>query len=192
MGMQLDTVQLYDRFQAPINPENIEQRQEGRYWYATIRTGPELLTQYRLATHRFQAPALDPVAWVLEVSVDGIDWKQVHNCELAPRDIPVSRGQLSQHFFQHLETLDSANLAFRLGFLCELLANAVSFSWLLAGTIWLSESTDTCVDTAPLLWYSCYIMVLGTWSFFGSASLILIMGAVASALGGFNTRSSGS
>lgn len=92
-------------------------------------------------------------------------------------------------FFQHLETLDSAVGAFRVGFLCELLANAASFAWLVAGTIWISSSTDTCVDSAPLLWYSCYLMVLATWSFFGSATILLIMGAVASALGGFNMSS---
>jgi len=188
-GMQLESLQLYDRFQVPVNRGNIEERQEGRYWYATVRTGPELLTQYRLVTHRFNAPALDPVAWVLEVSVDGMDWKQVHTCEAAPRDIPVARGQLSSHFFQRLETLDSAVGAFRLGFLAELLANAASFAWLVAGTIWISNSTDTCVDSAPLLWYSCYLMVLAAWSFFGSATLLLIMGAVASALGGFNMSS---
>merc|ERR1712184_123419 len=112
-------------FQVPINRANIEERQEGRYWYATIRTGPELLTQYRLVTHRFHGPVLDPLAWVLEVSVDGIDWKQVHICDLAPTDIPVARGQASQYFFQHLKTYADSLVAFRLGFIGELLANAV-------------------------------------------------------------------
>jgi len=188
-AMQLGCLQLFDRFQVPINRANMEERQEGRYWYATIRTGPELLTQYRLVTHRFHGPAFDPVEWVLEVSVDGIDWKQVHTCEVAPIDIPVARGQLSHHFYQYLETLDSARAAFRLGFLCELLANAASFAWLVAGTLWISDSTDTFVDAAPLLWYSCYVMTLATWAFFGSATLLLILAAVASAMGGLNSRS---
>jgi hypothetical protein len=185
-SMQLESLQLFNQFQVPINRANIEEHQEGRHWYATSRTGPELLAQYRLVTHRFHAPALDPLAWVLEVSVDGVDWKQVHTCEVPPRDVPVARGQHSKYFFEHLETNDGAVVAFRSGFVGELLANAVSLGWLVAGTIWLSESTNTCVDTAPLLWYSCYIMVLGTWSVVGSSTLFLIMDAVASALGGFN------
>jgi len=187
-GMQLERLQLYNQFEVPVSLGNMEQRQEGRYWYVTIRTGPELLTKYQLVTHRFNGPAFDPVSWVLEASVDGIDWKQVHTCEATPREVPVARGQPTPPFFQNLETLDAAIGAFRSGFLCEVLSSAASFAWLVAGTLWISDSTGTCVDSAPLLWYSCYLMALIAWSVFGSATLLLIMGAVASAVGGFSLR----
>jgi len=189
-NMQLGSLTLYDQLGMPIQDGEIDQHQDGRYWYVTIRDGPELITQYRLVTHPTAEASLDPSKWVLEGSVDGVEWKSLHEF-LATGEVPTNRGQ-SSRLFEGMESHKAARVfAYRVGFLLELAANAASMAWLAAGTTWVGESTDMCVDTAPFLWYNCFIMLLVVWSFLGTVTLgtvVVAVGSVVFGQGGVRER----
>ncbi|KAF4731097.1 hypothetical protein FOZ62_027138 [Perkinsus olseni] len=46
--------------------------------------------------------------------------------------------------------------SFKGGFVLELLLLAVSFCWLCAGMVWVNSSV-TCIDTSPLLWWTVFV-----------------------------------
>merc|ERR1712217_185052 len=117
----------------------------------------------------------DPVAWVLEGSFDGVDWVVVD--ERDGVEMPRGRG-VATELFEDMPHLDDATSAFRCGFLVEVMANIASFAWLVAGTAWVSLGTETCVDSAPYLWYPSYIIVVITWSFIGTMVVGIIVSAV--------------
>mmetsp|Transcript_90911 Transcript_90911/g.294182 ORF Transcript_90911/g.294182 Transcript_90911/m.294182 type:complete len:403 (-) Transcript_90911:76-1284(-) len=174
---KLDGLVLFDQFSLPIERAYVEERQEGMYWFATLkRDGAELVTGYQLVTHRTAAPGLDPVSWTLEGSADGVDWQSIDECEGQP--VPRERGAATA-LFEDLLHLEDATSAFRGAFLLEVAANAAALAWLVAGTAWVSSGTETCVDSAPLLWYSCYLIVVTAWSFLGTMTIGLIVSAVA-------------
>jgi len=181
-NLQLGSLTLYDHLSMPIHQSvEVEQYQDGRYWYVTIKNGPVLITQYRLITHPTSAPSLDPSKWVLEGSVDGIEWKKLHAFR-AMVEIPMRRSQSSPSFEDMEDHTAAIVFAHRVGFLLELAANAASLAWLAVGTSWVGASSDVCVDTAPLLWHSSFIVLLVVWSFLGTVTLSTVLCAVVSLL----------
>ncbi|CAE8618854.1 unnamed protein product [Polarella glacialis] len=88
-------------------------------------------------------------------------------------------------FGQSLRTnFEEPTAAFCAAFLVELAANAAALGWLVAGSSWVSAGTDAYVDSAPFLWYSCYLMVVFIWSLLGTMTTGLIASAVATVLPG--------
>eukprot|EP00435_Cladocopium_sp_Y103_P042896 s1142_g12.t1 len=175
-NFQLDSVVLLNRCGAPIHRSLVDQRHEANYWFVEIREGPELVTGYQLITHRTEGAECDPVSWVVEGSVDGVNWQLVDQCNDEP--MPRQRESASQQY-EDLLHLPDAQAAFRQGFLAEAAACAASFAWLVLGTSWVSAGTEACVDSAPHLWYWSYFLVVVMWSSLGTVTIGLIVCAVA-------------
>lgn len=175
-NFQLDSVVLFNRCEAPIHRSLVDERHEANYWFVDIRGGPELVTAYQLITHRTEGPECDPVSWVVEGSVDGVNWQLVDQCN--DETMPRQREAMSQQYDDLLH-LPDAQAAFRQGFLAEVAACAGSFAWLILGTSWVSAGTEACVDSAPYLWYWSYFLVVVMWSSLGTVTIGLIVCAVA-------------
>jgi len=172
---QLDSLQLHDQFGVPVHRSMVEQRHDGEYWYFSFPEA-ELVTGYQVVTHRTTVPAHDPVSWRFEGSVDGVDWRVLHECERHP--VPEARSAPTE-VLRDLAHLVDAVGAFRKAFLVEIAMTAASLTWLWFGTSWISDGTDSCLDSSPVLWYYCYLVVVFIWSFIGSITILLIISAVA-------------
>lgn len=180
---RLGGLQLFDQLQQPISrvPEEVEEGPlgGGSFWQVSLRKEPLLPTSYQLLTHGSADPAQDPAAWTLEGSLDGMTWELLHQVdEEGHEEVPRIRSALTRAF-EDLLHLEKATTSFRLAFLLEIVCNVASFAWLVAGTAWVGAGTETCVDSAPLLWYPCFLLVVGVWSFLGTATIGLIVSAVA-------------
>lgn len=171
----LDGLVLYDQFGLPMDMYRTQQRKELNYWFVTLAEA-ELVTGYHLITSRSSSPQLDPSSWVLEGSYDGVTWQMLDECE--GETLPDGRG-VATFLYEDLAHLVDGTAAFRRAFLVELALSAASFAWLIAGSAWVSQGTETCVDTAPLLWYSSYFTVVLVWSFLGTVTTGLIVSTVA-------------
>lgn len=66
---------------------------------------------------------------------------------------------------------------FRTGFVCELVLTALSFAWCATGTYWLTQSV-TCMDTAPMIWWTCYTLNVCMWSVLGTMIFFVIVSTV--------------
>jgi len=172
---QLDSIQLRGRFGLEIPQATVSQQHSGAVWLLNLDK-PERVSAYTLVTHRSASPDLDPVMWMFEGSVDGIHWELLD--EYGDTSIPTARGSESV-LMDNLADEEEVNDTFRSGFFLEQAFNIGAFAWLVTGTSWVSAGTDTCVDSAPLLWYSCYMMVVAVWSLTGTMAMVLIISAVA-------------
>eukprot|EP00931_Biecheleriopsis_adriatica_P035558 TRINITY_DN20471_c0_g1_i1.p1 TRINITY_DN20471_c0_g1~~TRINITY_DN20471_c0_g1_i1.p1 ORF type:complete len:437 (+),score=68.51 TRINITY_DN20471_c0_g1_i1:76-1386(+) len=175
-NFKLDSVSLYNRLGVPIHRSLVSERQEVNYWFVEITDGPELVTGYKLITHRTEGPGTDPVSWIAEGSYDGVNWQVIDECD--GENMPTQREAASQ-YYDDLDHLPDAQAAFRKGFLVEMAATAGAFAWLALGTSWVSSGTEACIDSAPYLWYYCYFLVVLIWSGLGTVTIGLIVGAVA-------------
>lgn len=173
---QLGSIQLRGRFGLEIPEATVSQQHGGAVWLLNLDK-PERVSSYTLVTHRTASPDLDPIMWTFEGSVDGILWDILDEWE--DTSIPMARGAESL-LMDSLADEEDANDTFRSGFCLEGMFNIGAFAWLVTGTSWVSAGTDTCVDSAPLLWYSCYVMVVAVWSLTGTMAMVLIISAVAS------------
>eukprot|EP00932_Pfiesteria_piscicida_P016807 SRR837773.3715.p1 GENE.SRR837773.3715~~SRR837773.3715.p1 ORF type:complete len:200 (-),score=51.47 SRR837773.3715:41-574(-) len=156
--------------------QNMQEWQDGDSWRATIKSGPTLIKAYQVVTSTRGDPALDPVEWTLEGSIDGVDWTVLD--ESPDVDVPRERGAATQ-IMDELAHQQAANMAFRSAFLVEVLSNVLAFAWLLLGTYWVGLGSVDCVDSAPLLYYPSFFLVVIVWSFLGTMTIALVMSAVA-------------
>jgi len=180
---KLEGLVLYDQFNHPIPRADASEVKddEEAFWEVSLnnRGDPELITGYHLITHQTANIKYDPISWQLEASADRERWRIIHVIE--NKGLPSARGAETPTF-DDLRHLEDATSAFRSAFLTEVFANAMSFAWLVAGTAWVSAGTDTCVDSAPFLWFFSYITVVIVWSFIGTITVGLIVSAVAMVL----------
>jgi len=71
-------------------------------------------------------------------------------------------------------------VSFKHAFLFESVANFASFGWLSAGMLWVSKSAA--YKTAPLLFWSVYLLCVTSWSVMGTSMLGLIITTVVAIL----------
>jgi hypothetical protein len=173
---KLDSIVLYNQFGVAIHGSRLRKRLEDNMLFVDITDSEEMVVGYQLVTHRTSNPATDPSSWVLEGSKDGRSWQLMDEC--SGEELPRARETATVLYEDLLHVGDSVS-AFRSAFLCEVFATAVSFGWLVAGTSWVSMGTESCVDSAPFLWYSSYFTVVTVWSFLGTITILLIISAVA-------------
>lgn len=151
-----------------------QDKRDGEYWY--IECGmPIVVAGYQVVTGLTSQPRNDPVSWIMECSNNGYSWKLVDEVDF--QQMPTQRNTPCR-LLEELFTMNE-NAAFRQAFLAELLANAVSFAWLVAGTAWVSQSSESCIDSAPPLWWFCFTLVVLAWSVLGTVTIGLIVSAVA-------------
>lgn len=176
-NMKVEGLLLFDQFNLPIHKSETEERPENKHWFCSLKFDRvELITGYQVVTASRGDVGKDPVSWVLEGSFDGVDWIMIDERERV--DMPRERGAPTA-VFEDMAHLDDSTSAFRSSFLLEVAGNAAAFAWLVAGTSWVSLGTETCVDSAPFLWYPSYLIVVLIWSVLGTITIGLIVSAVA-------------
>jgi len=184
--MKLGGILFLDQFQNPVHKSETEERQENKHWFTSFKFDRvELVTGYQVVTAERGDSGNGPVSWVLEGSFDGVDWVVID--ERTNFDVPRQRGQPTI-IIDDMAHLDEASTAFRSAFIIELVGCAASFAWLVAGTSWVSAGTETCVDSAPFLWYPSYLIVVLLWSMIGTIAVGLIVSAVATIVIGSKTE----
>lgn len=177
---EIEQLEFYDEFGRLVGTR--DQFKEGNTWMVQMRW-PTMITSYRLMTSMTQPAANDPVSWQLSVSNNKKTWRLIdENYEPV---VPMARNT-GTALFTELTTLDE-DVSFRQAFLAEVMANAAAFAWLVAGSAWIAGSSETCVDSAPELWYYCFIVAVLTWSCLGTVTIGLIVSAVAMILLGVKT-----
>lgn len=180
---EVEGLVLYDEFERRLErPLAVEEYKDGNGWRADLYEDPIMVSGYQVITHTSRNPGLDPVAWTLEASLDGETWTvidQVDDADLVPR----TRGKCTE-VFDDLEHLNESIGSFRAAFLAEVLGCTFSLVWLCFGTMWLNMGTEQCIDETPYLWTSCFLMVIGTWSFVGTFIIGIIISAAVSVLMG--------
>lgn len=174
---QLEKLIFLDRFGIPIEDPGMRVEQEESSWTFTLSI-PWFITGYQIVTNRTAGSQQDPMSWYLEGSWDGEDDTWILLDECTGQQLPAQRNAPSARF-EDLAHISDATTSFRIGFVAEIFANACSFLWLIKGTGWVSAGIENCIDTAPELWYSCYLIVVLLWSFIGTITIGLIVSAVA-------------
>lgn len=171
----IDELILLDRFGSPLKgcPDA---EKNGATWTIALPVGV-FITGYQIRTNR-SGSAQDPISWYLEASHDYSNENWVFLDECSDQQLPAGRGVLSIRYEDLIHT-EAATSSFKLAFLFEILANACAFLWLVKGTGWVSSGSYSCIDTAPSLWYFCYLIVVVLWSFIGTITIGLILSAVA-------------
>merc|ERR1711884_272447 len=91
-----------------------QEHRDAQFWTAALLERPELLTGYRVITHRSASPCRDPVAWRLEASDDGVAWTGIDQVHAA--DVTRRRGTPTA-VFDDLPHLTGATRSFRYAFL---------------------------------------------------------------------------
>jgi len=98
-------------------------------------------------------------------------------------DVPLKRwivgGLLLSYPASMLVDRVAKTISFRAGFLTETALSVAAFAWLAQGTAWVSESSLSMV-TAPLLWWSCYLLCVLCWSALGTLIFFMIFTTVLS------------
>jgi len=135
---------------------------------------PKMISGYRITTGEKDAKS-DPVAWRLTASNNGRTWRLIHKVE--DGRLPYNRSAESD-FFSDLNSLNE-DASFRQAFLAELIASGAALAWLTLGSAWVAGSSETCIDSAPELWYYSFLMAVLTWSCIGTVTIGLIVSAVA-------------
>jgi len=135
---------------------------------------PVMISGYKIITSNTDAKS-DPSNWTLEGSNSKRNWRMVDI--VTDGKLPSARGATSE-LFSDLDTL-SEDASFRQAFLCELIATGTALAWLTLGSAWVAASSETCVDSAPELWYYSFLMAVLTWSCIGTVTIGLIVSAVA-------------
>mmetsp|Transcript_42308 Transcript_42308/g.95216 ORF Transcript_42308/g.95216 Transcript_42308/m.95216 type:complete len:399 (-) Transcript_42308:40-1236(-) len=174
--MMIDGLALYRSGGAPVE-SGIAQETDEYSGGASVLFKldyPEVVASYRVISSHGDA-ARDPIAWKLEGSNDGLRWDPVDAAE--EPNFPTARGQQSALLedLLHLEN-DSS---FRQAYWLEVGMTAAAFGWLMAGTSWVSASSEACIDSAPLLWVPSFVNIVFSWSAFGTTTVGLIVSAVA-------------
>lgn len=184
-GMAIDGLQLLGRLGSGVSQQCVQGPEgDGSRW-AVRFDSPELVAAYRIVTGAAGSTATDPASWVFEASNDGTSWTRLD--EATGQELPRSRGTASEIFDELFHT--EASRSFRGAFLVEVAAVAAAFAWLVAGTSWVGAGSETCVDSAPMLWYTCYLIVVSAWSLLGTVTIGLIVCAVAMVVLGVKAQS---
>mmetsp|Transcript_40862 Transcript_40862/g.73814 ORF Transcript_40862/g.73814 Transcript_40862/m.73814 type:complete len:406 (+) Transcript_40862:85-1302(+) len=174
--MMIDGLALYRFGGAPVESGMSQEPDEysGGKSILVKLDHPEVVASYRVISSHGDA-ARDPIAWKLEGSNDGLRWDPVDSAE--EPNFPTARGQQSALLedLLHLEN-DSS---FRKAYWLEVGLTAAAFGWLMAGTSWVSASSEACIDSAPLLWIPSFVNIVFSWSAFGTMTVGLIVSAVA-------------
>lgn len=178
----LADMEFYDEFGRVIYIAPGDQYKEGNNWMVQM-IYPTMISSYRVVTSASSPPASDPVSWQLLVSNNKRTWRLID--ENYDPEVPTER-HAGTDLFTDLLSLDE-DASFRQAFLAEVLANAAAFAWLVAGSAWIASGSETCVDSAPQLWYYCFILAVITWSGLGTVTIGLIISAVAMILLGVKT-----
>lgn len=181
--MSIGGLQLLGRLGNEVSQQCMQEPEgDGSQW-AVRFDSPELIAAYRIVTGT--NPATDPAAWVFEASNDGASWTRLD--EATGQELPHARGSASEAFDELFHT--EASCSFRAAFLVEVAAVAAAFAWLVVGTSWVGTGSESCVDSAPLLWYTCYLIVVSAWSLLGTVTIGLIVCAVAMVVLGVKAQS---
>lgn len=103
-----------------------------------------------------------------------------------PVDVPLKAWVVGSIFLSFpassLVYNTSKEIGFHNAFLLESFANVLSFAWLSVGMLWVSKSTA--FISAPLLFWTVYILCVTTWSVIGTSILGLIVTTVVAILFG--------
>lgn len=171
---------LYDDFGTQVSQEEMHEMQDGldgSIWYVSLQH-EVMVPSYAVTTHASTDPALDPVSWTFECSVDGRRrWTVLDEMD-EEVIVPTDRGE-STDVIENLAHVEDAGLVFRIATMAECAASGASLGWMTLGTAWVSAGTDQCIDSAPWLWYPTFLIVTTTWSACISASSALIISAAA-------------
>lgn len=179
---EIDKVQMYDEFGREIDGYGIEQRKEGNAWIISMNY-PRMISSYRVITSATMPAANDPITWSLWVSNNNRTWRMID--EQDDGGMPLTRASPSQLITDLLSISEDAS--FRQAFLAELIATGAALAWLTIGSAWIASGSETCVDSAPELWYYSFLVAVLTWSCLGTVTIGLIVSAVAMILLGVKT-----
>lgn len=134
-------------------------------------------SSYRLQVARGDS-VQPPRGWILEGSNNRLRWEVLH--EVDSKNAWFLFQNLCHDLHGGWETDDLTGLgqsAFHRAFKAELLATAAALTWLATGTHWVSMA-ETCIDTAPGLWWTSFLSVVTAWSALGSGSMSLILRSI--------------
>jgi hypothetical protein len=171
---KIDKLQMYDENGREIDGFGVEAMKEGSNWMVRLKW-PRMVSSYRIITSRTDNAGKDPVAWKLFASNNERSWRLID--EQINGGVPTSRGVPSQLIVQLLSLAE--DVSFRQAFLAELISTLGALAWLTVGSAWIARSSETCVDSAPELWYYCFLLAVSTWSCLGTVTVGLIVSAVA-------------
>eukprot|EP00403_Amphidinium_massartii_P009483 CAMPEP_0178417776 /NCGR_PEP_ID=MMETSP0689_2-20121128/24744_1 /TAXON_ID=160604 /ORGANISM="Amphidinium massartii, Strain CS-259" /LENGTH=371 /DNA_ID=CAMNT_0020039143 /DNA_START=197 /DNA_END=1308 /DNA_ORIENTATION=- len=174
--MLIDGLALFRLGNLPIESPMTQQpdgNSGGKSFLVTLDSA-EVIASYQVISSNGDV-AKDPVAWKLEGSNDGLHWEPVDAAE--EPDFPRARRQASA-LLEDLLHLENDN-SFRKAFWLEVGMTAAAFGWLMAGTSWVSASSEACIDSAPLLWVPSFVNIVFSWSALGTMTVGLIVSAVA-------------
>jgi len=104
-------------------------------------------------------------------------WRLIDERTEEDIDVPLTR-ETPTELIVDLTSINE-DASFRQAFLAELIATGTALAWLTIGSAWIATSSETCVDSAPELWYYCFLLVVATWSCLGTVTIGLIVSAVA-------------
>lgn len=179
---EIENLQLYDEFGREIDGFGVNAGKEGNCWMVSLKW-PRMVSSYRIVTSRSLPAAHDPVTWQLYASNTKRTWRMID--EQDDGGVPMARDTPSE-LITDLRSL-SEDASFRQAFLAELIATGISLGWLTIGSAWIARGSETCVDSAPELWYYCFLLAVCTWSCLGTVTIGLIVSAVAMILLGVKT-----
>jgi len=183
-AFELDKLLMYDEFGHPIDGWGVDPKKEGNHHIVTLEY-PRMISSYRLITSQSGVPGTDVVTWELYASNNGTTWKLLDEQDHHDDDfMPLARETGTELITEMSGLVD---VGFRQAFLGELIATSAALAWLTVGSAWIAGGSETCVDSAPELWYYCFLMAVATWSCMGTVTIGLIVSAVAMILLGVKT-----
>jgi hypothetical protein len=169
----IEEVQMYDEFGREIHGAGASQQKLGNVQDIQC-TYPRCIGSYRILSG-YVSSDNDPVSWQLVGSNNGTRWRLID--EVEDGQVPLARRAPSPMLTELVSMMEDAS--FRQAFLAELIASGGSLAWLTLGSGWIAMSSESCVDSAPELWYYCFMMAVTTWSCLGTVTIGLIVSAVA-------------
>merc|ERR1712050_638305 len=116
-----------------------------------------MISCYRVVTSS-QGVDKDPVTWELLATnrKEGDMWRVINEVDESSTGYIPQQRNTGSPYYSDLTSVNEDG-SFRQAFLLEVFANAASFAWLVAGSAWISQGSETCVDSAPVLWYYCFL-----------------------------------
>eukprot|EP00811_Abedinium_folium_P001072 NODE_10981_length_1316_cov_8.540791.p1 GENE.NODE_10981_length_1316_cov_8.540791~~NODE_10981_length_1316_cov_8.540791.p1 ORF type:complete len:332 (-),score=87.49 NODE_10981_length_1316_cov_8.540791:320-1225(-) len=171
---QLDDLRLFGRQCRRYSDRAIEGGRTSYGWWTASFRKPVLVESYQLVTSQ-SAAQHDPISWCFEASNDCVKWTRLDYCHGIT--MPTAR-RAKTAIIGNLQHLSDGG-PFRKAFLAELAANAAAFAWLVAGTSWITAGSETCIDSAPLLWYTSFVTVVCAWSVLGTITIGLLISGLA-------------
>jgi len=186
-AFEMESLLLYNEFGHQIAGPDfaiVDQIKEGSNWMVTTQY-PQMISSYQVLTSQTMPPSTDPVTWNLLGSNNKKTWKLIDEQDHHDTNfIAQARNQACEMISDFTHQDDAA---FRQAFLAELIATSTALGWLTVGSAWIAQGSETCVDSAPELWYYCFLMAVTTWSCLGTVTIGLIVSAVAMILLGVKT-----